>query len=144
MLHLEAGIELEEVLVVGDGVVQVLHCPRTLLADVLHEALRHQPHLVESLLGYVVRRAFPKDLLQPLLCESVAAIEGDGVHVLVAHDLHLGVPGGLAKLDDEDGTANDLVGRLDAGVAEVDLVVDKAYTFSALGSTYCHIPLQLS
>ena len=58
--HLEGGVELEEVVVVGDDVVQVLQHPRALVANSLREVLRRHIHLEEDLLGAIAGRPSSK------------------------------------------------------------------------------------
>mmetsp|Transcript_14024 Transcript_14024/g.25566 ORF Transcript_14024/g.25566 Transcript_14024/m.25566 type:complete len:231 (+) Transcript_14024:486-1178(+) len=116
MLHLKTGIQLEEVVLVRIGIVQVLNGSGTLISNVLGQSLRRQFHLVECLFGNNGGWTLLEDLLEPTLRGTVTSVEGDGIAVLIAHDLDLDVTSVLAELHDEDGGANDLVGNLDVGV----------------------------
>mmetsp|Transcript_45652 Transcript_45652/g.84712 ORF Transcript_45652/g.84712 Transcript_45652/m.84712 type:complete len:571 (+) Transcript_45652:813-2525(+) len=126
MLHLKTGIQLEEVVLVGVGVEQVLDGAGSLVADALRQALRGAFHLPEGVPGDDGRGALLEDLLEPTLRGAVAAVERDGVAVRVSDDLHLDVSSVLTELHDEDGTAHDLVLDLDVIRTEILLVVDEA------------------
>merc|ERR1719183_759678 len=130
MLDLQTGVQLEEEVVAGVGVEEVLDGTGSDVADGLGEALGGALHLAEGFGGDDDGRALLEDLLEAALGGAVTAVEGDGVAVLITDDLDLDVTGVLTELHEEDGRSDDLVGDLDVGVAEVILVVDEADTLT--------------
>mmetsp|Transcript_92513 Transcript_92513/g.239531 ORF Transcript_92513/g.239531 Transcript_92513/m.239531 type:complete len:252 (+) Transcript_92513:3-758(+) len=105
VLHLEAGVELEEVKLFAFCVEKVLYGTRTDVADVLREALSGALHLQEGVPGHDRRRALLENLLKAALRGAIAAVERNSIAMLVANNLHLDVPGALAQLHDEDRRA---------------------------------------
>ena len=135
VLDLQTGVELEEEVVAGVGVEEVLDGTGSDVSDGLGEALGGAFHLAEGFGGNNDGRALLEDLLEPTLGGAITSVESDGVAVLVTDDLDLDVTGVLTELHEEDGRADDLVGDLNVGVLEVLLVVDEAdaLTATALG-----------
>ena len=131
MLDLQTGVELEEEVVAGVGVEEVLDGTGTDVSDGLGEALGGALHLTEGLGGNNDGRSLLEDLLEATLGGAITSVESDGVAVLVTDDLDLDVPGVLTELHEEDGRSDDLVGDLDVGVLEVLLVVDEADALAA-------------
>ena len=131
MLYLETGVELEEEVVAGVGVEEVLDGTGSDVADGLGEALGGALHLAEGFGGDDDGGSLLEDLLEAALGGAIASVESDGVAVLVADDLDLDVAGVLTELHEEDGGADDLVGDLNVGVLEVLLVVDEADALAA-------------
>mmetsp|Transcript_1726 Transcript_1726/g.3238 ORF Transcript_1726/g.3238 Transcript_1726/m.3238 type:complete len:277 (-) Transcript_1726:629-1459(-) len=108
MLNLKPRVELQEVELVGLGVVEVLHSPSTNVADVLSQPLRSPLHLLELVLGHNDRRALLKDFLKPALGGAVTATQRQDFAVLIAHNLNFDVPGPGAELHHEYGRARHL------------------------------------
>mmetsp|Transcript_76358 Transcript_76358/g.123473 ORF Transcript_76358/g.123473 Transcript_76358/m.123473 type:complete len:477 (+) Transcript_76358:1893-3323(+) len=108
VLHLQTRVELQEVELVGLGVVEVLHSPSTNVADVLSKPLRSPLHLLELVLGHNDRRALLKDFLKPALGGAVTATQRQDFAVLIAHNLNFDVPGPGAELHHEYGRARHL------------------------------------
>mmetsp|Transcript_13887 Transcript_13887/g.33108 ORF Transcript_13887/g.33108 Transcript_13887/m.33108 type:complete len:869 (-) Transcript_13887:356-2962(-) len=130
MLDLQTGVQLEEEVVAGVGVEEVLDGTGSDVADGLGEALGGALHLAEGFAGDDDGRSLLEDLLEAALGGAVTSVEGDGVAVLITDDLDLDVTCVLTELHEEDGRSDDLVGDLDVGVAEVVLVVDEADTLT--------------
>mmetsp|Transcript_15252 Transcript_15252/g.57963 ORF Transcript_15252/g.57963 Transcript_15252/m.57963 type:complete len:556 (-) Transcript_15252:1079-2746(-) len=74
VLHLEARVQLQEVVLVIRGVVQVLDGAGSDVADALHEALRRLLHFVEPVDRGDGRGTFLEDLLEAALGAAVAAV----------------------------------------------------------------------
>mmetsp|Transcript_18949 Transcript_18949/g.55655 ORF Transcript_18949/g.55655 Transcript_18949/m.55655 type:complete len:1292 (+) Transcript_18949:3267-7142(+) len=118
VLHLEPRVELEEVVLVGLGVVEVLDGACRPVANLLAQADSGVHHLLEGLGLGDGGRALLEDLLVAPLGGAVAAVERDGVAVLVADNLDLEVARLGTELHEEDGRAGHLVHHLGVGGAE--------------------------
>mmetsp|Transcript_32105 Transcript_32105/g.81797 ORF Transcript_32105/g.81797 Transcript_32105/m.81797 type:complete len:271 (-) Transcript_32105:669-1481(-) len=131
VLHLQARVELEEVVVLGVEDVHVLDRARRLVAERSAQVDRRTLHVNEHVLVGDDGRALLEDLLEAALRRAVAPAEGDGVAVLVAHDLHLQVARTLAELHEEDGRAGHLAEHLRVGGAQGLLVLGHADALAA-------------
>ena len=130
MFHLQTRVELEEEELVAGGIVEVLHGARADVTDGLGQALGRQFHFSEHFPGCDDGGPLLEDLLETTLGGAVAAVEGDGVAVLVSHDLHLQVARVRAQLHHEDGRAWHLVLHLREARLELRQVLYHANAFA--------------
>ena len=110
--RLQARVELEEVVLLRVGLVQVLDRARRAVIEALAELDRRLHHVDEDVVGRDDRRPLLEDLLEPTLRRAVTTAEGDRLTLAVADHLHLEVASARAELDEEDGRARHLVEHL--------------------------------
>mmetsp|Transcript_50411 Transcript_50411/g.82956 ORF Transcript_50411/g.82956 Transcript_50411/m.82956 type:complete len:350 (+) Transcript_50411:438-1487(+) len=105
VFHLETWVQFQEAKRVGLGAVEILHGAGTLIAHQGCEAHASTLHLMEDILFGDGGRTFFEDLLESPLCGAIAAVQGQGVAVFVAHDLDLQVTGLGHHLHQKNGGA---------------------------------------
>ena len=120
VLHLEPRVQLQEAEGVGLRAVQVLHGARAPVAHQRGEAHGGALHLVEDVLLGDGRRTLLEDLLEPALGRAVAAVQRQGVTILVPQDLDLQVPRLGDHLHEENGGADHFC--RDVGVGHLELL----------------------
>mmetsp|Transcript_1672 Transcript_1672/g.3091 ORF Transcript_1672/g.3091 Transcript_1672/m.3091 type:complete len:390 (-) Transcript_1672:439-1608(-) len=135
VLDLETGVQLEEEELASIRVEEVLDSSCSNVANGLGETLCGALHLLESLRGSNAGRSLLENLLETTLGTAVATIQGHSVAVLIADNLNLQMTGVLTELHHENGGADDLVGDLDVGVAEILLVVNETDSLSSSSLT---------
>mmetsp|Transcript_22294 Transcript_22294/g.72301 ORF Transcript_22294/g.72301 Transcript_22294/m.72301 type:complete len:2084 (-) Transcript_22294:68-6319(-) len=108
VLHLEARVHLQKGGFVRLHVVEVLHRAGGLVAHFLREANGALFELDLHRARRHAHRPFLDDFLVAPLHAAVAAVERDGVAVLVGHHLHLEVPARHGELLDKDWRARHL------------------------------------
>ena len=131
VLHLQPRLELDKVVILGLGNVQILDGSHRTVANLLAEAHSRAHHLLELVIGSNDRWALLKNLPETALCRAVAASESNHIAVHVADDLHLEVARGHTELDEEDWGAGDLSEHLRVGRAQLCLVECLAETLAA-------------
>mmetsp|Transcript_26893 Transcript_26893/g.75691 ORF Transcript_26893/g.75691 Transcript_26893/m.75691 type:complete len:223 (-) Transcript_26893:1311-1979(-) len=98
VLHLEARIQLKEVVLLRLCVEEKLHGTSAVVPNVLAKALSRALHLGEHISPHDSGRTFLKDLLEPPLGGTVTAIQCNSVPMVVADNLDFDVPGAFAQL----------------------------------------------
>ena len=91
VLDLQTRVKLQEEVLVGFCVVQVLDGTGTDVTNVLRQALRSLFHLSENVRLGNGRRTFLENLLEATLRGAIPAVKRDSVTVLITNDLHLQV-----------------------------------------------------
>jgi hypothetical protein len=98
VFDLDAGVDLDEVELLGVHIHQELDRSRTFVVDVGTDALGHLADVFALLLGQVGRRGTFDDLLVPPLHGAVTLPQVPAVALLVTKDLHLDMAGALDHL----------------------------------------------
>mmetsp|Transcript_18273 Transcript_18273/g.36928 ORF Transcript_18273/g.36928 Transcript_18273/m.36928 type:complete len:201 (+) Transcript_18273:3247-3849(+) len=130
MLHLQPRVELEEVILLLGGQVEVLDRAGGAVAEGLAEGASRLHHLDEDVVVGDDRWALLEDLLVAPLGRAIAPAEGN--HILaVADDLDLEVARALAEGHQEDGGAGHLVEDLRPGRTQRSLIVGHADSLAA-------------
>ena len=103
VLDLETRVQLQEIVLVGISIVQILHSSCTLVSNVLGKTLSGKFHLMESFFGHDSGRSLLKDFLETTLGRTITSIKSDGISVLISDNLNFNVTSILTQLHDEDG-----------------------------------------
>ena len=111
MLHLKAGIHLEEIEVLV-LIHHELQRPGTVVTDFLASLHRYGQHLLASGLLHEWRGRFLDHLLVTALDRALTLIQMDHVPIFIPEYLHLDMMGVLDILLDIDGIVSERVGRL--------------------------------
>ncbi len=118
MLHLDAGVHLDEEPFLRIDVVEELDRARVVVADLLRERDRGLAEFVAHLLVEVHRGGDLDHLLVAPLHRTIALVEVDDVAVLVTEDLHLDVFGAPDEALEEHRRIAEGVFRLRLGLVE--------------------------
>ena len=131
MFHLQTRVHLQERVLARGDVVEVLHGAHAAVPNLLGEPDGAALELRAQLPRRHRHGSFLYDFLVPALHRAIASVKGDGVAVLVRHDLNLQVPGVGRELLDEHGRAGHLRLNLHETRAELLHVRHHADTLTA-------------
>ena len=93
VLHLDAGVHLDEEPLVAVEVVEELHRPSVVVADLTRQSGGRIAEFLDDILGQSEGRGYLDDLLVAALHGAVALEEVDDVAVAVAQNLNFDVFG---------------------------------------------------